>query len=270
MGATMRRMVLALYAIIIAVPLVVVIFGSLKNTSEIFSSPFGLPTHWRVGNFVTAVDAGSLGDAFVNSAVVTLASVIIVLVLATLTAFAVSRMPGWRGWLIFGVIVAGMSIPPQSNMIQQYVLLGNIGLLDSLWGLILINVVATLPISVFIIGGFMKTIPHALYEAADIDGASVWMSYSRIALPLSRPSIAATATFLFVINWNDLLYPLLFITSEGKQTLPLALLNFQGEFHTNYPLLFTGVILASVPMVVAYVFLQRYFVAGITAGAVKG
>ena len=105
---------------------------------------------------------------------------------------------------------------------------------------------------------------------SSIDGSGPWKTYASIALPLSAPSIAAAAIFLFVIHWNELLYPLLFIQSPGNRTLPLALLSFQGEFQTNYPLLFAGVILASLPVVVAYVFLQRYFVAGITAGASKG
>ncbi|MCY1241192.1 L-arabinose transport system permease protein AraQ [compost metagenome] len=134
----------------------------------------------------------------------------------------------------------------------------------------LANVVSTLPIAVFILGGFMRTLPKELYEASSIDGTGPWRTYVSIALPLSAPSVAAAAIFLFVIHWNELLYPLLFIQSPGNRTLPLALLSFQGEFQTNYPLLFAGVILASLPVVVAYVFLQRYFVAGITAGASKG
>ena len=116
----------------------------------------------------------------------------------------------------------------------------------------------------------MKSIPKSLFEAATIDGASEFKMYYKIALPLSLPSIAATAIFLCVMHWNDLLYPLLFITNNEYKTLPLALLEFQGEYATNYPLLFTGVLLASAPMILAYLFLQRYFIAGITAGSVKG
>ena len=144
------------------------------------------------------------------------------------------------------------------------------GLLDSQVGLILVDTVVTLPVAVFILGGFMRTLPAELYESADIDGSGPWRTYASIAIPLSAPSLAATATFLFVMHWNDLLYPLLFISSDEQLTLPLALLRFQGEYLTNYPLLFAGVVLCSIPVVVAYVFLQRYFVAGMTGGAVKG
>jgi raffinose/stachyose/melibiose transport system permease protein len=142
--------------------------------------------------------------------------------------------------------------------------------LNNLLGLILINVVTGIPVSTFIMGSFMKTLPHEMFEAAAVDGVGPARAYYRIALPLSGPSIAAAAIFLFVIQWNELLYPLLFIQSPDKQTIPLRLLGFQGEFLTNYPLLFTGVAIASIPITIAYVLLQRYFVEGMTSGAVKG
>ena len=171
--------------------------------------------------------------------------------------------------LVLGLLVVGMAIPAQANMVPQRVLFERLGLLDSLLGLVLINVTVTLPVATFILTGFMKTLPSELYEASSLDGAGNLRTYLSIVMPLSAPSLAATTIFLFVIQWNDLLYPLLLIQSPQKKTLPLALIGFQGEFLTNYPLLFTGVILSSLPIVVAYVLLQRHFVAGITAGAGK-
>ena len=163
-----------------------------------------------------------------------------------------------------------MAVPAQANMIPQYVLFDYLGLTNSLLGLVLINIVVTLPIAVFILTGFMRTLPREIYEAASIDGSGPWRTYYAVVMPLSLPSLAATSIFLFVIHWNELLYPLLFIQEPEKRTLPLALLSFQGEFLTNYPLLFTGVLVSSTPIVLAYLFLQRYFIAGITAGSVKG
>lgn len=258
------------YAVLILIPLLVVFFGSFKTTREIFANPFAPPDGLNIANYAEALSGGNLGGAFVNSALITSSSVLLTLFIGSLAAFGIARIPGWRGWLIFGFIVLGMSVPVQANMIPQYVLFDSLGLLDSRVGLVLINIVVTLPVSVFIMGGFMRTLPTELFEAAEVDGASPWRNYYQIALPLSAPSIAATATFLFVMHWNDLLYPLLFVSSEDRLTLPLALLRFQGEYMTNYPLLFAGVVLTSIPIVVAYVFLQRFFVAGITGGAVKG
>lgn len=265
-----RRALLAIYAVIIVVPLVVVFAGSLKTTGELFAAPFGLPTSPDWGNYGTVLRQQNLDRALLNSTIVTLVSVVLTLFVSSLAAYGVARIPGWRGWLIFGFLVIGMAVPAQANMIPQYVLFDRLGLLDSLVGLILINIVVTMPIAVFILTGFMKTLPRELYEAGSIDGAGPWRTYRSIVMPLSLPSVAATAIFLFVIDWNELLYALLFIQDPAKQTLPLALLNFQGQFLTNYPLLFTGVIIASAPIVIAYVFLQRYFVAGITAGSIKG
>lgn len=265
-----RRALLVVYTLIIAVPVLVVVFGSFKTQQQLFANPF-LPTlSPKMDNYSAALFSQGIGRALFNSTVVTVTSVILTLAIACLAAYAVARIPGWKGHLIFGFLVLGMAIPAQANMIPQRVLFESLGLLDSLLGLVLINITVTLPVATFILGGFMKTLPPSLFEASSIDGAGAWRAFISIAIPLSAPSIAATTIFLFVIQWNDLLYPLLFIQSPDKKTLPLALLGFQGEFLTNYPLLFTGVIVSSLPVVVAYVFLQRYFVAGITAGATKG
>jgi len=269
-GRISRIAVLAIYAVLIVVPLFVVFSGSFKTTPEIFANAFSLPSEPRFDNYNEVLTGGNLGTAFVNSAMITACSVVITLFLASLAAYGTARIPGWKGALILGFFVIGMSVPTQANMIPQFVQFGQLGLLNSQLGLILINIVVTLPVAVFILGGFMKTLPPGLYEAAEIDGSGPWRTYWSIAMPLSAPSIAATATFLFVMHWNDLLYPLMFISSEDKLTLPLALLRFQGEYLTDYPLLFAGVVLSSIPIVIAYVFLQRYFVAGMTNGAVKG
>lgn len=264
-----RGVVLAVYGLLIVVPVTVVLFGSFKTTPELFASPFGLPSSFSAENYRVVLGEQNLDQAFVNSVVVTVSSVLLTLAIGSLAAFGTARIPGWRGWLVWGFLVLGMSVPAQANMIPQYVLFDQLGLLDSRLGLVVINVVVGLPVAVFILGGFMKTIPREAYEASAIDGAGPLRTYWSIVMPMSLPSVAATAIFLFVIQWNDLLYPLLFISTDAKKTIPLALLDFQGQFLTEYPLLFAGVVIASVPMTIAYVLLQRYFVAGITAGGVK-
>ena len=264
-----RRALLAVYTVIIVVPLTVVVFGSFKTQQQLFTNPY-LPTLTpALSNYRSALLAQGLGRALLNSALVTTAGVVLTLLLASLAAFAIARIRGWLSGAIFGLLVVGMAIPAQANMVPQRVLFERLGLLDSLLGLVLINVTVTLPVATFILTGFMKTLPGELYEASSLDGAGNLRTYLSVVMPLSAPSLAATTIFLFVIQWNDLLYPLLLIQSPEKKTLPLALIGFQGEFLTNYPLLFTGVILSSLPIVVAYILLQRHFVAGITAGAGK-
>ncbi|GIF12152.1 carbohydrate ABC transporter permease [Actinoplanes teichomyceticus] len=265
-----RRLVLAVYALLIIVPLVVIVGGSFKTTQDLFAAPFGLPTRPTLDNYVTVLSRQNLLRVLGNSVLVVAVSVPVTLLLGSLVAFAVARLPRWPSRILYAVFAVGLAVPAQAVMIPQYVQFDRLGLRDSLLGLMLVNVVVTLPVAVFILAGFLKTLPAELYEAAELDGAGPWAAYRRIAVPVSYPSLAATAIFLVVMHWNDLLYPLLFIDDPDKRTLPLALLDFQGEYLTEYPLLFTGVVVASLPMIVAYAFLQRHFVAGITAGAVKG
>jgi raffinose/stachyose/melibiose transport system permease protein len=265
-----RRVALGVYALLIAVPLLVVVLGTVKTTQQLFSAPLGLPTSPTGANYATVVGNGEIVTALRNSVVVTACVLVVTLALASAAAFAFARLRGGLAVAAYAFVVAGMAIPVQASMVPQFVLFDLLGLTDSLLGLIIVQSVMGLPIAVFILTGFMRTLPRELFEAADLDGASPWRTFRSVVLPLSTPSLAAAAIFLLVISWNDLLYPLLFINDPAKRTLPLALLGFTGEYLTDYPLLFTGVVLASAPLALAYVFLQRWFVAGLTAGSVKG
>lgn len=270
MTKTLRPLVLTLGAATVVLPLLVVVFGTFKTLPQLFDSPLAPPSSPTLDNYRRAVDEGGLGAAFGNSVIVTAGAVTLTLAVASLAAFFCARIPGRVGWIVFGVLVAGLAVPAQAAIVPQYVLFDRLGLTDSLPGLILVDTTMTLPTAVFILGGFLRTIPEELYEAAELDGAGPLRSFVSIALPLTRPALATTGIFLFVMDWNDLLYPLLFIRSHEQRTLPLALLDFQGEFLTQYPLLFAGVVIASVPVVVVYVLLQKHFVSGLTAGAVRG
>ncbi|WP_240033980.1 carbohydrate ABC transporter permease [Planococcus salinus] len=266
-----RRFSLLLYALLIIIPMIVVVLTSIKTRQETFRNPLGLPEGGiDFTNYVSIFEEQTMAGYFVNSTIVTLFSVTFTLLFASMIAYGITRLNNWLGNVIFGLFTLGMMVPAQVSMVPLYSLMLNLGLTNSLLGLILVNIAVTLPIAVFILTGFMKTLPKELYEASTIDGAGNWKIFTKIVIPLSLPSLSATAIFLFVMHWNDLLYPLLFITDNAYKTLPLALLEFQGQYSTNYPMLFTGVVIASAPMVIAYIFLQRFFVAGMTAGAVKG
>lgn len=266
----LRPAVLALGAAAVLAPLLVVFFGTFKTLPELFSSPLAPPAHPTLDNYRQAVEEGGLGTAFRNSLLVTAAAVTLTLVTASLAAFFCARVPGRISWAVFGLLVAGLAVPPQAAIVPQYVLFDRLGLTDSLLGLVVVDTTMTLPTAVFILGGFLRGIPEELYEAAELDGAGPLRAFRSIAMPLTRPALATTGIFLCVMDWNDLFYPLFFVRSPEHRTLPLALLNFQGEFLTRYPLLFAGVVIASAPVLVVYLFLQRYFVSGLTAGAVRG
>ena len=265
-----KRGLLILYALLVLVPIFAIFMTTFKTPAEMYENVLGLPSSFGIDNYVSMFRDQSMGVYFKNSVSVTLVSVVLTIFFASLVAYAITRMNGWLGNTIFAFFTIGMMVPAQVNMIPLYQLIFNLGLTNSLIGLIIVNLSVTLPVAVFILTGFMKSLPKSLFEACAIDGATNWQVYAKVVIPLSLPSLSATSIFLFVMHWNDLLYPLLFITKDEYKTLPLALLEFQGEYITNYPMLFTGVIIASMPMIIAYIFLQRYFVAGMTAGAVKG
>jgi raffinose/stachyose/melibiose transport system permease protein len=211
-----------------------------------------------------------VGKPFINSVIVTSFSVLITLFLASMCAYAISRMITVTGRVLFALFTVGLAIPGQVNIVPIFIIFNDLGLTNKLSGLVLINVVTTLPISVFILTSFFRELPREMFEVSQIDGATPWRTYRSIALPLSRPAMGATSIFLFVITWNELLFPLLLITDTEKRTLPLSLLSFRGEFFSQYSMIFTALMVASVPMVAMYLLMQRSFIAGLTAGAVKG
>ncbi|MEI8067010.1 MAG: carbohydrate ABC transporter permease [Actinomycetes bacterium] len=265
-----RRVLLAIFAIAVIVPSSIVVLGTFKKDIEIYTKPLAFPKHWSLTNFHNLIHQGNVFVPFKNSLIVAFFSVFFTLLIASMAAFAISRMITVTGKVLFLLFSLGLAIPGQVNIIPIYLLFVKLHLTNSLVGLILVNIAITLPISIFILTTFFRDLPKEMFEVAGIDGAGLFRTYRSIALPLSRPAMGATGIFLFVICWNDLLYPLMLITQSDKKTLPLTLIDFRGEYATSYSMLFTAIMVASVPMVLMYIFMQKSFVAGLTAGAVKG
>ena len=264
------KLLLLLYAIIISLPLLMVATATMKNQQQFYMNPLGLPSSFSLDNYRNLFVDQPMIAYFSNSIIVSFTTVLLLLILASLIAFGLYRLSNKTAKAILVLFVVGLMVPSQVNMIPIYSFLRDIGLTNSRTGLILVTISLLMPLSVFMISGFMKSLPREVFESASIDGAGEGRMYMQIAIPLSVPYLAATATFLFVSVWNDLLFPLLLITDKSKMTLPLALLQFQGEYSTNYPGLLTGVVIISLPMLIMFLFLQRFFISGITAGSLKG
>lgn len=259
-----------MYGLGIILPISIVVLATFKDAAELYQNIGGLPKSFNLDNYITIFIEDNFLIYFLNSIQTTLSSVFFTLLFGSFAAYFVIRSNKIVGGIVFAVFTAGLMMPPQVNMIPLYNLITDLSLKNKLTGLVIVNIAATLPVVVLILTGFMRSIHRDLFAAAKVDGASEWKIYSRIVMPLSLPSLSAAGIFLFVIHWNDLLYPLLFITKKSKKTITLALLDFQGQYIIDYQMLFTGVVIASLPMVLMYVFFQRYFVAGMSAGAVKG
>lgn len=264
------RIILVCFTIIIAAPLLLVVFTSFKSTPEFYANPIGLPSAWSFHNYKAIFTGQPMLRYFGNSLYVTVGSVLLELLLAGMISFAIIRTRRIAGKLMYGLFAVGLMVPSQVNMIPIYRVVKQVGWSNSLSGLMLVTVSTLLPLSVFMLAGFMRTLPKEILEAGSIDGAGEWRLMTRIALPLCAPYLAATSAFLFVIVWNDLLFPMLLVSGKGSLTLPLALLQFRGEYVTDYPMLLTGVAIVSLPMIVLFVFLQRYFISGALAGSLKG
>ena len=265
-----RNSLLTAFALAVIVPTSIVVLGTFKTDLEIYTKPLALPKSFNLDNFRTLFADGQMIVPFRNSVIVSVFSVFFTLLFASMVSFAIARSITITGKVLLGLFTLGLAIPGQINIVPIFTLFVKLNLNNSLFGLILVNIALTLPISVFIITAFFKDLPKEMFESAGLDGANHWRIYRSIALPLSRPAVSATGIFLFVITWNDLLYPLMLISEASKKTLPLILIDFRGEFATSYSMLFTAIIVASIPMIVIYVVAQKSFIAGLTAGAVKG
>jgi arabinogalactan oligomer/maltooligosaccharide transport system permease protein len=205
-----------------------------------------------------------------NSVTVALATTVVGVVLSCTAAYALSRFrfPGRRAGLSTFLVV--QMFPATLLLIPLYVVLDDLGLLNSLFGLVLVYATTAIPFCVWTLKGYFDTLPRELEEAARIDGASPWLIFRRIILPLARPGIAVTALFSFMTAWNEFIMASTFMTDESKFTLPVLIQSTVTEHTADYGLFAAGAIVTSIPVMIAFYVLQRYLVGGLTAGAVKG
>jgi raffinose/stachyose/melibiose transport system permease protein len=263
------QILMILYALLIFYPLFNMIISSLKATREIFQSPFGLPEDAKFENYkIVWVDRG-FGRYFRNSLLVTFSAMIFVLLFGSMAAFGVSRYQyRLRTW-VYMLFLSGIMLPLKAAIIPLFLIIKNLGLMDNPVSIILIFIAMGLPSTVFILSGFMKTIPMDLEYAARIDGCNDWMIYRRIVMPITKSAIALVTIYNAVPIWNDFFFPLVFIQSDRLKTVPLGLSGFFGQYSTNWSLLFSGLSIAILPMLTLYLFMSKYFIRGMTAGAIK-
>lgn len=267
---TLRVLLLAGFALVILVPLLIVGITSLKSTPQFYQNPLGLPSRPSLDNYRELFTSQPIWTYLKNSVLVTLSTVVLELLLSSMIAYGIIRSGRIAGRTMFALFAVGLAVPSQVNMVPMYTFVHKLGMANSRIGLIVVTLATLLPLSVFMLTGFMRTLPKGILEAGSMDGAGEWRLFVQIALPLSAPYLASTAAFLFVIVWNDLLFPMLLLTGKDKLTLPLAMLQFRGEYVANYTMLMTGVVVTALPMIVMYVFLQKYFISGALSGSLKG
>jgi len=251
------------------VPFLWVIASAFKNNDEIFGSPFLLPQTWHWDNFATVWTTGHFWVYFRNSLFVAVMSTIIGVAVACPAGYAFSKLRLRQHPALFYIYLFGLTLPIQTTMIPLFYQLKSYGLVDNLWGLIVVLVGTGTPFGVYLMRNFFRDLADSLIDAARIDGAGEWDVFWRIALPLSRPAILALAVFSFLTAWNEFLLALLLLVSDENRTIPLGLLVFQEANTSDYGALFAAIVLAMIPSMLVYMLLQRSFTHGLTAGASK-
>jgi ABC-type glycerol-3-phosphate transport system permease component len=265
-----RQVVLVIAAVIVLAPIIYIILASFKTKTDYIRNQIGLPNPFVLDNYQALLKDGQLLIWFKNSAIVTIGSVVIAMIIAAIAAYAFSRINFSGREKIFNFIIALMVIPPIVMIIPLFVLATRAHLVNTYWSAIIIYTGLLLPFNIYLLRNFFVTIPESIIDSAKIDGCGDWGIFTRIIIPLSRSAFITLAVVTVLYVWNELLIALIFLQKDELTTLVVGLIQFQGRFRVNQPVILAGVFASMVPMIAIYLIGQRFFVKGLTAGATKG
>jgi raffinose/stachyose/melibiose transport system permease protein len=265
-GAIATSLIMIPLAAVVGLPFYYVLVNTFKTQAETTMAPLALPTTLNFDNYVTVFSEIPVVQSFFNTVYVTAAAILLMLLIGSMAAFSVILR---ASRLVTVLLVIAFLVPGQVTLIPLYRMLSQAQLVDTLEGLIILYSGGSV-FCYFLIVGYMRTLPSEVIEAARIDGAGPWQIYWRIALPLIRPILITVGVFQTMWVWNDFLTPVVFISSTEKQTLVLQTYKAVGEFTTDWPMFLTLSVVVLIPMVVFFIFMQRYIVRGLVAGSVKG
>ncbi|MDR2151019.1 MAG: carbohydrate ABC transporter permease [Spirochaetaceae bacterium] len=261
---------LGLWSLIVLFPLFIMVINSFKDRLSIYQNPFGLPEQWNVSNYSTVLQDGDFLGYFKNSFIAVVLSLVILLIVGSLAAYA---LVNWRGKVsraLYFFCIAGMMLPIKIASIRILEIIKTLGLLNTIWSLVPLYVAMGVPIAVFILTEFIRQVPYELTEAGIIDGAGRLGVFTRIIAPLLRPALATVAIYNLVPFWNDLWFPLIFITDDGAKTVLLGVTRLFGQYQTDWSKVLAVLTLSALPVIALYLSMSKQFIKGLTAGAVKG
>jgi raffinose/stachyose/melibiose transport system permease protein len=261
---------LMIMAIVWLVPFILIVITALRAQGDLISNGvFALPNRIAWENFARAWQIGNFSTYFRNSSLLIIAKVPLGILISALAAYPLAKMRFRFNNTIFIFFLVGLAIPVHVTLIPLLTMMKQMGIAGNLAALLPPYVVFGLPFQIFVLRGFFRTIPSELLEAARLDGSSEFNIFWQIMLPLSAPALATLFIIDALATWNELLIALVLISAETWLTVPVGLLKFQGQFSSRYTELMAGVLISILPILILYIFLQRYMVAGLTAGAVK-
>jgi len=261
--------ILLLFSLVAIYPIYYMIVTAIKTRPDWLHDQFGLPNPFTLQNITDALNKGNIPLWFGNSIIVTIVSLIVSTIVSALAAYAIARFRFAGRALYFNSMIALMVIPPAVLILPLFVLMVNIGLINTIPSVIIIYSGLLIPFSVYLLVSFFRSLPPELFDAAAIDGCSNLDTFWRITLPLSTPAMVTLVVVNALFVWNELFIALVFLQGEPVMTLMPGLTLFKGHFTTNEPLIMAGTLIATIPMILLYLFGQRLFVEGLVAGAVK-
>ncbi|WP_317369127.1 carbohydrate ABC transporter permease [Bifidobacterium pullorum] len=268
-ASIVRSVVMIVIALICAIPLYVIVINTFKNNAEMSADPFGLPERWSLENYSYALSTLPIANAFKNTIIVTVFGVGLQVLVGALAAYGMILKKSRFTAIVGALLILAFLIPGQTLLIPQYRLESQLGLVDTLLGLIVLYTGGA-TFCYFLIVQYMRGLPQEIFEAARIDGAGPFRIFWTIVLPLIKPILITVIVFQTMGTWNDFMTPNIYISSIDKQTIILQVFNAMGQFTTNWPLFMTITTIALIPVFIFFVFCQKWIVAGLVAGSVKG
>lgn len=265
-----RYALLGFSAFVLVYPFLYMLSTSFKERSLVLGDPLNLiPEDPTLDNYIQVLSYENFGRYFLNSALVAIVSTFLIVLLSSMMAYGFTKLnfPGKR--ILFALIVVGLTIPTMMLIIPQFLLARDLGLLNSLPGLVPFYVGTALGFNTFLLSGFFQSIPKELDEAMIIDGAGPWRRYWSLALPLSKPALGTCVIFAFLGTWDEFAWALTVLNDVDQRTLPIAIALFHGQHSTSWGLVFAASLLAIIPVLIVYIVFQRFFVAGLASGAIK-
>ena len=265
------EIIMILLAVIWFVPIYYLIVTTLKNPQEATLSPLALPQSWHFENYVEAWNKMQFPRAFANTVFITVTAVILIVIFTSMAGYALARTKTKWGIRFFLFFIAGLIIPFQMNMVSLYKIVKSLHLMNSAFAVILVNVAVNTPQGLFLFKEFIEsTIPKELEEAAEIDGCSIVKKFFVIVLPLLKPVVSTVVIIVTLNVWNEFMTPLLFLQSREKGVILQEVSRNIGQFATDWTALFPMLMLGVAPLMIFYIFMQKYIIAGVAVGAVKG
>lgn len=269
-GGWVKRILVLIFALIYLAPLYIAVVNSVKPYSEIIKTPLNLPQTFTLQNFVDAFETSNMPELYRNSIVITASSVAILVVLTSMAAYVIARRRGKVYQALYVFSLAGIMIPPVVTLIPSIKTLSALHLLYTMPGLLLFYAGTYFSTIIFLYVGFIRTIPASLDESAFIDGANPFRTFFSIIFPLIKPCTATAVIFLGMWIWNDFLNPMYILGFRGGKTITTGIYNAIGAYTSMWNLVFANVMLASLPIIILYLSMQKLFMQGLTSGAVKG